>query len=105
MAFRYRKRIKIMPGVALNLSNKGVSTSLGGPGATVNLGRGKATSTVGLPGTGLSWSATSVNSPSSTAGETAGRVITTGLLAVFGGFIGLIVALLNPKPTRKRRPR
>jgi hypothetical protein len=58
MGFRFRKRIKIMPGVWLNLSKSGVSTSLGGKGLTVNLKGGKAKTTVSLPGTGLSYSQT-----------------------------------------------
>jgi len=37
MGFRYRKSIKIIPGVRVNLSKSGVSTSIGRPGATVNV--------------------------------------------------------------------
>jgi hypothetical protein len=58
MGFRFRKRIKIAPGISLNLSKSGVSTSLGGKGFTINIGRGKTRTTVGLPGTGLSYSTT-----------------------------------------------
>lgn len=56
MGFRFQKRIKLLPGVRLNLSKSGVSTSIGGRGATVNLRKGRARATVGLPGTGLSYS-------------------------------------------------
>lgn len=56
MGFRYRKTITIFPGVKINLSKTGVSTSLGGHGATVNVGTsGKRTMTLGIPGTGLSY--------------------------------------------------
>lgn len=41
MGFRFRKRIKIIPGVWLNLSKGGVSTSVGIKGLTVNLKDGK----------------------------------------------------------------
>lgn len=60
MGFKFRKRIKIAPGVSLNLTQKGItSTSVGKAGATVNLGGKKGTSaTVGLPGSGLSYSTT-----------------------------------------------
>ena len=54
MAFRFQKRIKVLPGITLNLSRKGVSTSFGVTGARVTLGHGKTRTTVGLPGTGLS---------------------------------------------------
>jgi hypothetical protein len=54
--FRFQKRIKILPGVTINLSKSGVSTSLGGHGATVNVGTsGKRTFSLGIPGTGLSY--------------------------------------------------
>ena len=59
MGFRFRKRIKIAPGISLNLSRSGVSTSLGGNGLTVNVGRGKMRTTVGISGTGISYSTTS----------------------------------------------
>lgn len=55
MAFRFQKRIKIAPGLRLNISKTGVSTSIGTNGATVNLGKDGAQSTVGIPGTGLSY--------------------------------------------------
>jgi hypothetical protein len=58
MGFRFRKRIKILPGVWFNLSKSGVSTSIGGKGLTVNLKNGKTKTTVGIPGTGLSYSET-----------------------------------------------
>ncbi|KAB2848422.1 MAG: DUF4236 domain-containing protein [Hyphomicrobiaceae bacterium] len=53
---RWRKTISILPGVKINLSKSGVSTSLGGHGATVNVGTGgRRTITLGIPGTGLSY--------------------------------------------------
>ena len=52
MAFRFQRRIKIAPGVRLNLSKNGISTSAGIPGLTVN---SRGTVTAGLPGTGLSY--------------------------------------------------
>jgi hypothetical protein len=56
MGFRFRKIISVIPGVKVNLSKSGVSTSLGGRGATINVGSsGKKTLTLGLPGTGLSY--------------------------------------------------
>ena len=58
MGFRFRKIISVIPGVKVNLSKSGVSTSLGGRGATVNVGTsGKRTVTLGIPGTGMSYQA------------------------------------------------
>ena len=51
---RFQKRIKIFPGLTINLSKSGVSTSLGPKGGTVNVKGGRTKLTVGLPGTGLS---------------------------------------------------
>jgi hypothetical protein len=56
MTWRFRRSIKVAPGVRLNISKSGISTSLGVPGATVNFGRRGARATAGIPGTGLSFS-------------------------------------------------
>jgi hypothetical protein len=56
LGFRFRKRISLLPGIRLNFSKSGVSTSIGGRGATINLGSKGTRSTVGIPGTGLSYS-------------------------------------------------
>lgn len=56
MGIKFRKSIKVMPGVRINLSNRGVSSvSVGRRGAKVNFGRQGVRSTVGLSGTGLSY--------------------------------------------------
>lgn len=65
MGFRFRKRIKIMPGLYINLGKTGVSTSIGGKGLTVNLRGDKTRTTVGIPGTGISYSSTSTASDTS----------------------------------------
>lgn len=54
MAFRFRKSVKIAPGVRLNFSKSGVSTSIGKRGATVNISKRGTRITAGLPGTGIS---------------------------------------------------
>ncbi|MDE1487658.1 DUF4236 domain-containing protein [Xenorhabdus bovienii] len=56
MALKFRKRIKIAPGVYINVSKSGISTSIGGKGATINIGKNGTKATVGIPGTGLSYS-------------------------------------------------
>lgn len=55
MGLRFQKRLSILPGVRLNLSKGGVSTSLGPRGADVNIGRNGVTTNAGIPGTGLSY--------------------------------------------------
>ena len=60
MGFRYRKRIQILPFVYLNLSARGVSLSFGRRGAHYTVSsNGKRTASVGLPGTGMSYTKTS----------------------------------------------
>lgn len=56
MGFKFRKRIKIAPGLHVNVSKSGVSTSIGKPGATVNIGKKGLKATVGIPGSGFSYS-------------------------------------------------
>lgn len=56
MGFNFRKRIKVMPGVTLNVGKTGVSTTLGKRGASVTVGKRGTRATVGIPGTGLSYS-------------------------------------------------
>ena len=56
MGWRFRKSIKLIPGVRLNLSKTGVSTSIGRPGATVNIRGRRVRDTVGIPGSGVSYS-------------------------------------------------
>jgi hypothetical protein len=59
MGFRFRRSPKIAPGVHANISKSGVSYSFGRRGAHVTLGHGKVRSTVGIPGSGLSYTTTS----------------------------------------------
>lgn len=60
MGLRFRKSFKIAPGIKLNLNKKSTSVTFGGKGIhhTVS-STGKRTTTVGVPGTGLSYSKTS----------------------------------------------
>ena len=66
MALRFRRRIKLFPGLWLNVSKSGVSTSAGIKGVTVNLKDGETRTTVGLPGTGLSYRSTNATTPTLT---------------------------------------
>lgn len=54
--FRFQKRLKIAPGVRLNLSKGVPSVSVGGHGLTANLStRRGLTTTASIPGSGLSY--------------------------------------------------
>lgn len=60
MGFRFRKSLKIAPGVKLNFNKKSTGITFGGKGFhyTVN-SKGKKTTSVGIPGTGLYYTTTS----------------------------------------------
>ena len=57
MGWRYRRSLRIAPGARLNVTGNGASSvSFGKRGATLNMGRNGIRTTVGLPGSGLSYS-------------------------------------------------
>lgn len=53
MAWSYRKRIKIAPGVLINVSKRGISTSIGPRGASITMGKNGSYLNTGIPGTGI----------------------------------------------------
>ena len=53
MGFRFYKRIKIAPGLSINLGKRGASVSVGPKGAKMTFGPNGTRSSVGIPGTGL----------------------------------------------------
>ncbi|MCK4621671.1 MAG: DUF4236 domain-containing protein [Desulfuromonadales bacterium] len=55
MALRFRRSVKIAPGIRMNLGKRGVSLSAGVRGASVTYGRGGLYGNAGLPGSGLSY--------------------------------------------------
>ena len=55
MGFRFRRSIKILPGIRLSFGKRGISTSIGVRGAHVTFGKSGTRTTVGLPGSGLSF--------------------------------------------------
>lgn len=53
MAINFRKRISLMPGVKLNVSKNGLSTTVGTKGGSVNVGKNGVYANASIPGTGL----------------------------------------------------
>lgn len=54
MALRFRKRVRIAPGISINITQKGITSATVGPrGANVNVGKKGAYLNAGLPGTGI----------------------------------------------------
>lgn len=80
MGFKFRKSIKIAPGVKLNINKNSVGISAGTRGARVSVNsKGRATTTVGVPGSGISYSRTTNlggnnNSTSNSSSNNIGQV-------------------------------
>jgi hypothetical protein len=74
MGLRFHRVFSVLPGVRINLSKSGLSTSVGPRGADVNIGRHGVTTNASLPGTGLSYR--------SKLGSKSSKV---GVIALVGG--------------------
>ena len=61
MPWLFKRRIRIMPGVTLNLGKRNISMSVGRRGMHYTTGTAGSRFTVGLPGTGLYHSAIASN--------------------------------------------
>jgi hypothetical protein len=88
MGFRFRRTIRLAPGIRVNLSKSGASLSLGRRGATLNFNGRGTKATVGLPGSGLSYSTMLKSGPPTALPQDEGR----GLNGI--GFIVIAVAAL-----------
>ncbi|NBT48189.1 MAG: DUF4236 domain-containing protein [Actinobacteria bacterium] len=56
MGFRFSRRISLFKGLRLNISKSGTSVSVGSRGGWLTFGKKGTRATVGIPGTGMSWS-------------------------------------------------
>jgi hypothetical protein len=52
-SLRFFRRVKVLPGLTMNLSKSGPSFSFGVRGAHVTMGKHGVRRTVGIPGTGI----------------------------------------------------
>jgi len=56
VGFRFQRRFKILPGLAINISKSGVGFSAGGRGFHAGIdSKGRRYTSASLPGTGISW--------------------------------------------------
>jgi len=56
MGFRFQRRIRVVPGVRLNLSKSGIGASMGRTGLRLGMdAKRRKYLSLGLPGTGLSY--------------------------------------------------
>ena len=103
MGMRFRKSIRLIPGVRLNVGLRRSSLSFGGKGFTYNVGsNGPSRITVGSPGSGLSYSTTVQHqAPAAfvaSALPTRRRYSATPFVVV-AFVLGLIYILSRPEPT------
>lgn len=50
---QFKKRVKLFPGIHLNISHKGLGLNLGTNGLNVGINKNGVQRTIGIPGTGL----------------------------------------------------
>lgn len=79
MSFRFFQRIRIAPGLTLNLSKRGVSVSAGPRGLRLTAGTSGVRATAGLPGTGLYYT---VHKPLATSGAETSQQATSSFASV-----------------------
>ncbi len=77
MGFRFSRRVKLLPGIRVNMGLRGASLSVGGRGATLNLSKRGVRTTLGVPGTGLSWTSSSASRSHQTPAVRSGTARST----------------------------
>jgi len=110
MGLRFYRRLRILPGLTLNLGKRGLSVSAGVRGAHVTLGSGGVRETVGLPGTGLCWTnaitggrrvrrrradSQPVAPQHLLSDQEEATVVNVGFLLLLSVCIGVVIALLT----------
>ena len=87
MRFNFRKRKKVLPGVYLNFSKKGISANIGRKGANVSIGSKGTHLNLGIPGTGI-YSRRKITSKRKIKSESKTKTATI-ILALFLGSFGV----------------
>jgi hypothetical protein len=82
MRLRLWRRVRIAPGLRLNLSKSGASVSVGRRGAWLTTGPRGQRATVGLPGSGLFWTEFRPWSKPTLQGRSVAKIVFWGLLLV-----------------------
>lgn len=80
MGIRFRKSVKLAPGIRMNFSGSGLSWTVGPRGASMNFGKRGTYFNTGIPGTGL-YARERVGGPAA-APQRAGRQMTTLSIAI-----------------------
>ena len=83
MPLRFWRRVRIAPGLRVNLSKSGASVSIGRRGAWYTIGPRGQRMTVGAPGTGLFWTEHSGAPQPGRAARVAGMIVIAAIWALF----------------------
>jgi hypothetical protein len=116
MGFRFRRSIKLFPGLRLNFGKRGISASIGVRGAHVTYGLTGTRTTVGLPGSGLSYThletrqrevpspttAEPPSDPGAPQGSVQRGVLWMGLIVI--AIVIAIVRMTSPAPAQVSTP-
>jgi hypothetical protein len=91
VSLRYQRRIRIVPGLHLNLSRRGVGFSAGRRGIHVGIdSRKRPYWSAGIPGTGLSWREYPKGHPEQESASSGGGC---GLLLILVAILLVIAAV------------
>lgn len=106
MGLRFRRSIKIAPGVRLNLNRRSTSITFGRRGAHYTISStGRRTASIGIPGTGLSYSTSSQKRKNTSAGTYDNFHIGKFLLCAFMPLMFFMILFIflsgTSKPTNK----
>ena len=88
MGWRFRRTLRVAPGISLNLSKSGVSTSMGVRGAHVTMGHGQTRTTVGVPGSGVSYTSVKQYQRGRSRHPVRDYLLGLAVLAAFGWWMG-----------------
>lgn len=104
MSIRFRRRVRIAPGVHLNLSKSGIGVSAGPRGAKIGVGPRGVHHSVGIPGTGLHYRRDvrwkSVSNKALTRYETRESRVTYEMRLEEDGRVEFVDAYGEPHPPR-----
>lgn len=106
MAWRFQKRIKIAPGLRLNISKSAISLTGGVKGASVNAGKNGSYLNLGVPGSGFSTrtrlggktkrkAKAATDTPDAEAQDEPGLGTYVVILSIFAGLVWGVWSLLT----------
>jgi hypothetical protein len=104
MQFRFRRSVKLAPGIRLNFGKRSLSTSFGPRGAQITTGTHGTRATAGAPGTGLSWTAQQkANHPRTARALSASGEAASALAKGLATVLWILFASLLAAVLRNRR--